>query len=58
MREGPSTLLKGMAAAVYLFLLGPVVVVVFISFSADSFIVFPPPTSRCAGTSGCSDTRR
>ncbi len=42
MREGPSPLLKALAAAVYLFLLGPVVVVIFISFSADSFIVFPP----------------
>ncbi len=42
MSEGASPLLKSMAALVYLFLLGPVVVVIFISFSADSFIVFPP----------------
>jgi putative spermidine/putrescine transport system permease protein len=34
--------LSGLAALVYLVLLGPVAVVVFISFSADSFIVFPP----------------
>jgi len=37
-----SPALKLMAAAVYAFLLGPVVVVVVISFSADAFITFPP----------------
>jgi putative spermidine/putrescine transport system permease protein len=42
MRDGASPLLKALAAGVYLFLLAPVAVVLFISFSADSFIVFPP----------------
>ncbi len=42
MREGAGPVLGGLAAAVYALLLAPVVVVIFISFSADSFIVFPP----------------
>ncbi len=42
MREGAGPVLGGLAAAVYLLLLAPVIVVIFISFSADSFIVFPP----------------
>jgi putative spermidine/putrescine transport system permease protein len=47
-----SPVLRGLAALVYLLLLAPVAIVVVISFSADSFIVFPPPASRCAGTTG------
>jgi putative spermidine/putrescine transport system permease protein len=42
MSESAGPLLKTFAAVVYLFLLAPVVIVVVISFSADSFIVFPP----------------
>jgi putative spermidine/putrescine transport system permease protein len=42
MREGAGPALGGLAAAVYAVLLAPVIVVIFISFSADSFIVFPP----------------
>jgi putative spermidine/putrescine transport system permease protein len=42
MKEGAGPLLGGLAAAVYALLLAPVLVVIFISFSADSFIVFPP----------------
>jgi putative spermidine/putrescine transport system permease protein len=42
MREGAGPVLGGLAAAVYALLLAPVLVVIFISFSADSFIVFPP----------------
>ena len=42
MREGAGRALSGFAALVYGVLLAPVVVVIFISFSADSFIVFPP----------------
>lgn len=42
MREGAGPVLKTLAGLVYALLLAPVVVVVFISFSADSFIVFPP----------------
>jgi putative spermidine/putrescine transport system permease protein len=40
--EGAGPVLKTLAGLVYALLLAPVVVVVFISFSADSFIVFPP----------------
>lgn len=42
MTEGAGPLLRGLAALVYVLLFAPVVVVVVISFSADSFIVFPP----------------
>jgi putative spermidine/putrescine transport system permease protein len=42
MKEGAGPVLTGLATAVYVLLLAPVVVVIFISFSADSFIVFPP----------------
>lgn len=42
MSDGAGTVLKVFAALVYVFLLAPVVIVVVISFSADSFIVFPP----------------
>ncbi len=38
--EGP--LFRGVVAVVYLFLLSPLIFVTLISFSADSFIVFPP----------------
>lgn len=34
--------LKAVTAAVYVFILAPVLIVVVISFSADNFIVFPP----------------
>src|SRR5262245_65483630 len=37
-----SVTLRGMAVLVYALLLAPVAIVVVISFSADSFIVFPP----------------
>ena len=39
-REGP--ILRSVVAAVYLFLLSPLIFVTLISFSDDSFIVFPP----------------
>lgn len=39
-RTGP--LFRALVAAVYAFLLAPIVFVMLISFSADSFIVFPP----------------
>lgn len=42
MREGAGPWLGAAAAMVYAVLLAPVAVVVFIAFSADSFIVFPP----------------
>ncbi|CAN1496439.1 PotC ABC-type spermidine/putrescine transport system, permease component II [Rhabdaerophilaceae bacterium] len=42
MSEDAGPLLKFLAALVYVALLAPVVVVILISFSADSFIVFPP----------------
>ena len=42
MSEDAGPLLKVLAALVYALLLAPVVIVVVISFSADSFIVFPP----------------
>ncbi len=42
MREGAGPWLGAAAALVYVVLLAPVAVVVFIAFSADSFIVFPP----------------
>ena len=42
MRRDTSPVLRGLAALVYLLLLAPVAIVVVISFSADSFIVFPP----------------
>ena len=42
MREGAGPWLGAAAAMVYVMLLAPVAVVVFIAFSADSFIVFPP----------------
>lgn len=42
MREGAGPLLGAMAAFTFMTLLAPVVVVFLISFSADSFIVFPP----------------
>jgi putative spermidine/putrescine transport system permease protein len=41
-REGAGPVLGAAAAAAYALLLAPVAVVVFISFSADSFIIFPP----------------
>lgn len=39
---GAGPVLKVFAALVYAFLLSPVLIVIVISFSADSFIVFPP----------------
>lgn len=42
MTEGTSPLLRGLAALVYTLLLAPVLIVIVISFSSDSFIVFPP----------------
>lgn len=42
MREGAGPVLGSLAALVYALLLAPVAIVVVISFSADSFIVFPP----------------
>ncbi len=42
MTEGAGPMLRSLAALVYALLLAPVAVVIFISFSADSFIVFPP----------------
>lgn len=40
--DGAGPVLATTAGLVYLFLLGPIVVVVAIAFSADSFILFPP----------------
>ena len=40
--NGAGKILSGLAGAVYLVLLAPVIVVFFIAFSADNFIVFPP----------------
>ena len=37
-----SLVLRGLAVLVYVLLLAPVAIVIVISFSADSFIVFPP----------------
>jgi putative spermidine/putrescine transport system permease protein len=42
MREGAGPTLGAIAALVYAIMLAPVVVVIAISFSADSFVVFPP----------------
>ena len=42
MTEAAGPLLKCLAVFVYVLLLAPVAIVVLISFSADSFIVFPP----------------
>ena len=39
---GQGPFLRAVVALVYCFLLAPLVFVVLISFSADSFIVFPP----------------
>jgi putative spermidine/putrescine transport system permease protein len=42
MREGAGRVLGSIAGAVYTLMLLPVAVVALVSFSADSFIVFPP----------------
>ena len=38
----------------YLFLLGPMLIVVPLSFSNDSYLVFPPQSWVCAGMPPCS----
>jgi putative spermidine/putrescine transport system permease protein len=40
--NGAGPVLSGLAAVVYALILAPIVVVVALAFSADSFIVFPP----------------
>lgn len=40
--NGAGTVLSGIAALVYALILAPIVVVVALAFSADSFILFPP----------------
>lgn len=50
MEERPAPLaLKIVAFIMFLFLLAPVVLVVPISFSADSYMTFRPPAGACAG---------